>query len=87
MTGNCNDALRELYEFLDGELTDERKALIKDHLAGCNPCLEAFDFEAEVRILVSTKCREEAPDALRQRVIDALRKCEAADEPAAETDA
>jgi len=87
MTGNCNDALRELYEFLDGELTDERKALIKDHLAGCNPCLEAFDFEAEVRILVSTKCREEAPDALRQRVIDALRNCEAADEPAAETDA
>jgi mycothiol system anti-sigma-R factor len=87
MTGNCNDALRELYEFLDGELTDERKALIKDHLAGCNPCLEAFDFEAEVRILVSTKCREEAPDTLRQRVIDALRDCDPATEPATESDA
>jgi mycothiol system anti-sigma-R factor len=87
MTGNCNDALRELYEFLDGELTDERKALIKDHLAGCNPCLEVFDFEAEVRILVSTKCREEAPDALRQRVVEALRNCEPAAEPVADTDA
>ena len=54
---------------------------------GCTPCLEAFDFEAELRILVSTKCREEAPDALRQRVIDALRDCDPATEPAAESDA
>ena len=68
MTGNCNDALRELYEFLDGELTDERKALIKDHLAGCNPCLEAFDFEAELKIVVARCCRDQVPDGLRQRI-------------------
>ena len=43
--------------------------------------------EAEVRILVSTKCREEAPDTLRQRVIDALRDCDPAAEPATESDA
>ena len=78
MTGNCNDALRELYEFLDGELTDERKALIKGHLDGCNPCLEAFDFEAEIRLLISLKCREDVPDALRSRIVEALRDCDTA---------
>ena len=72
MTGNCNDALRELYEFLDGELTDERKTLIKDHLAGCNPCLEAFDFEAELKIVIARKCRDSVPPSLLDRVSRAL---------------
>ena len=72
MTGNCNDALRELYEFLDGELTDERKTLIKDHLAGCNPCLEAFDFEAELRIVISRRCHDDVPESLKLRIAHEL---------------
>lgn len=72
MTGDCNDALRELYEFLDGELTDERRRLIHDHIERCNPCLEAFDFEVELRHVIAAKCREECPDELRSRVAAAI---------------
>ncbi len=69
---DCDDALHELYGFLDGELTDERRALITTHLDDCSPCLQAFDFENELRALVARKCRDEAPDSLRQRVADAI---------------
>ena len=71
---DCAESLRELYAFLDGELTADRRQHIESHLQGCLPCYEAFDFEAELRIVISTRCRDEVPEALRHRVADALRQ-------------
>ena len=70
--GDCSEALHELYTFLDGELTVERRTHISHHLDDCHGCLEAFDFEAELRIVVSQKCRDEVPETLRRRVAEAL---------------
>lgn len=68
----CEEALAELYTFLDGELTDAKRSAISSHLEACNPCVEIFDFEAELRIVVSTKAVEQVPDALRLRVSETL---------------
>ncbi len=46
---DCNETIERLYTYLDGELTDERRHEIKEHLDECAPCLGAFDFEAELR--------------------------------------
>jgi anti-sigma factor (TIGR02949 family) len=71
---DCGAALRQLYWFLDGELTAERRTDIRTHLDRCACCLEAFDFEAELRVVVSTCCRsDEVPEDLRGRVVQALR--------------
>jgi mycothiol system anti-sigma-R factor len=70
--GDCDDAVHRLYHFLDGELDDDRRAHIKDHLDECLPCLEAFDFEAELRIVIAQKCREQVPDHLRERIARAI---------------
>ena len=64
----CRQALEELYTFLDGELTTESREHIRGHLDDCNPCLEAYDFEAELRIVISTKCRESVPESLKERI-------------------
>ncbi len=69
---DCSDALKELYEYIDGELTDEKRAHIQQHLTDCSPCLEAFDFHAELGQVVAHKCREVVPDQLRDRIADAL---------------
>jgi len=68
----CEQALHELYRFLDGELNDERRALIAVHIESCSTCLGAFDFEAELRMVVSQKCRDTVPDALRERIARAI---------------
>jgi mycothiol system anti-sigma-R factor len=69
---DCNEALHEIYHFLDGELTAERRELIQHHLDDCPPCYEAFDFEAELRIVISRKCVDTVPESLRQRIADAI---------------
>jgi mycothiol system anti-sigma-R factor len=71
--GNCDDALHELYGFLDGELTSDRKAAISAHLDDCPPCFEAFDFEAELRLVIARKCQETVPESLKARIADAIR--------------
>ena len=68
----CEEALQELYVYLDGELTEEKRGAIRGHLDDCNPCFEAFDFEAELRIVISTRCREEVPESLRDRIAQQL---------------
>jgi anti-sigma factor (TIGR02949 family) len=71
---DCGEALRQLYVFLDGELTPDRRTVIRTHLDRCACCLEAFDFEAELRVVVSTCCRgDEVPEQLRMRVVEAIR--------------
>jgi mycothiol system anti-sigma-R factor len=69
---DCEEAIHTLYHFLDGELTDERRYEIQVHLEECSPCLEAFDFEAELKLIVARKCRDQVPDSLRERVHQAL---------------
>ena len=64
----CEAALEELYLFLDGELTADKRNQIEHHLDDCSPCFEAFDFEAELRHVISTRCRDEVPDSLREAV-------------------
>jgi mycothiol system anti-sigma-R factor len=71
--GGCQEAIHRLYHYLDGELTEERRRAIQAHLDECNPCLEAYDFEAELRSIVAGHCREQPPSTLRDRVAAALR--------------
>jgi mycothiol system anti-sigma-R factor len=73
MGDDCSEAIHRLYHFLDGELTPQRRSDIERHLDDCGPCLQAFDFEAELRLMISTKCREEVPETLRIRIAQAIR--------------
>jgi mycothiol system anti-sigma-R factor len=78
--GECEAALRTLYHFLDGELTPERRRAIQRHLDECSPCLQAFDFEAELKVLVARCCRDQVPERLRIRVAQVLAKASEQDQ-------
>ena len=77
--GDCQDALHTLYDFLDGELTADRRAAIQKHLDQCAPCLDAFDFEAELKAVVARSCRDQVPDSLRQKIANAITEASGAD--------
>jgi mycothiol system anti-sigma-R factor len=68
----CQEAVHTLYHFLDGELTEATRIHIQQHLDECGPCLEAFDFEAELRIIIAKKCKERVPDELKARIVAVL---------------
>jgi mycothiol system anti-sigma-R factor len=66
---DCNDTLRELETFLDGELDDDALVTIRAHLDDCPGCLEAFDFHAELKAVIAAKCRhDEMPPGLLARI-------------------
>jgi mycothiol system anti-sigma-R factor len=71
---DCDKASFRVYRYLDGELTIWRRWTIRRHLDRCPPCAQGFDFEVELRQVVSMKCRDEAPPDLERRIAEALGK-------------
>jgi mycothiol system anti-sigma-R factor len=69
----CDETIERLYFYLDGELTEQRRVEISRHLDLCGPCVGAYGFEAELRRVVANRCRDHVPDALIDRVAEALR--------------
>ncbi|MDA8292074.1 MAG: mycothiol system anti-sigma-R factor [Actinomycetota bacterium] len=65
---DCEETVHRLYHYLDGELTEDRRRAIASHLDDCGPCVEALDFESELRRVVADRCRDRVPDHLRDRV-------------------
>ena len=66
---DCNETIRELDAYLDEELSDDVREHFQGHLDGCMDCLQAFDFQAELRAAIRRKCsNDELPPALLQRI-------------------
>ena len=69
----CVDAIRSLYLYLDRELGPEEIASVEAHLHECSPCFEAYDFEAEFRMVISSKGRAPMPPDVLQRLEQMVR--------------
>ncbi len=66
---DCKQTIRELDAFLDDELSAELRGHIHEHLDGCMDCLQAFDFQAELKLAIRRKCSsDEMPDGLLGRI-------------------
>ena len=65
---DCGSAIHQLYHYLDGELTEQRRSEISEHLDYCAPCASAAGFETELRQVIADKCKDHVPDSLMQRV-------------------
>lgn len=73
MTEGCDDSLRELQRFLDGELDDHACAEVLAHLDECIECYHAYDFQAELRQVIAAKCAADpVPAGLLDRLVTAL---------------
>jgi mycothiol system anti-sigma-R factor len=66
---SCDDVLSHVYEFLDHETGDARRAQIAAHLEDCSSCLREFGIEQEFKALVRRRCGGDAPPSgLRERI-------------------
>ena len=69
---DCAETIRELETFLDDELSQEARAQIHDHLEGCVDCLQAFDFQAELKAVIRQKCSN---DAMPPGLLGKIERC------------
>jgi len=66
---SCDDVLSHVFEFLDHETDDARRAVIAEHLEDCSPCLRQFGIEQEFKALVRRRCGgDPTPVGLRDRI-------------------
>jgi mycothiol system anti-sigma-R factor len=72
VTVDCEEAVHELYHYLDGELTEVRREEIRIHLDWCGPCSGAAEFEAELRRVIANRCKDRVPQSLIDRVAAAI---------------
>lgn len=71
---DCGKVLAEVYLYLDGEIDDSDRAMIRGHLDECGPCLRRFGLEQEVKALVARTCGNDvAPESLRVKLLASLR--------------
>src|SRR5215210_8924000 len=66
---SCDDVLSHVFEFLDHETDDARRAVIAEHLEDCSSCLREFGIEQEFKALVRRRCGGDVPPpSLRERI-------------------
>jgi anti-sigma factor (TIGR02949 family) len=69
----CEEALRDIERFLDGEMGPPRSLEVDAHLKGCSPCMERADFKRHVKDLVASRCSsDEVPAGLKVKVMQML---------------
>ena len=72
---DCRSAMMQLYDYLDGELSPERMALIRAHLDECRPCYAHAQVERDLLAIIAGGWKDvAASQALRQRIADNLRQ-------------
>ena len=67
----CEDALRLVSDFIDGELDGVSRQEVEAHFEVCTRCYPHLRLEQSFRAAVRRACeRETAPPELRERVLD-----------------
>jgi mycothiol system anti-sigma-R factor len=70
----CEQTLREIERWLDGECDPTVHTEVQTHLSGCNPCMQRVEFRRKLKVVVQTKCTGEAlPVELHDKLKGLLR--------------
>ena len=65
----CTDVVEHIYEYVDGEVTPQALAAVREHLLSCPPCLEQYEVQVALKALVRRCCQDRAPASLRVRIL------------------
>ncbi len=72
---DCESVMRQLWDYLDGELTAERMAAIRAHIEMCKRCYPQYEFERSfLDALAARRRRHSDPERLRTKLISALQE-------------
>lgn len=70
----CEDALREISNYIDGEVPPELRVRMENHLAGCAHCHAILDGAKNIIALVADGRLFELPQGLASRLYRKVRE-------------
>jgi mycothiol system anti-sigma-R factor len=65
---DCEEALRKIDIYVDGELEPAEAEMLRAHLGDCPPCGDRAEFQRRLKALLAAKCASETPMSLRVRL-------------------
>ena len=72
----CAQAVRQLWDYLDGVVEASERELIEEHLAFCRRCCGELEFAEELRAFMAAHANDHLPDDVRARLTATLEELE-----------
>ena len=73
---SCAEAVRELWNYLDGLVDDAERAAVEAHLSVCRRCCGELEFAEELRGFLAQNAHEELPPDVHARLVSTLDELE-----------
>jgi mycothiol system anti-sigma-R factor len=68
----CADAVRQLWDYLDGVVDESQRELLEEHLAFCRRCCGELEFAEELRAFLAAQADDDLPPDVRDRLTTTL---------------
>lgn len=68
----CDQVISRLWEYIDGELTEESADKVRAHLDICSRCFPQYDFQRAFKEFTRRSAQKPMPPELRRRVFEAI---------------
>jgi anti-sigma factor (TIGR02949 family) len=65
---SCSDAVKQLWDYLDGAVGEASRHEIEEHLDVCQRCCGEAEFAGELRHFLTTNAYEELPIDAKDRL-------------------
>ena len=65
---SCSEAVKQLWEYLDGAVEGPQKDAIEEHLGVCRRCCGEVEFAEELREFLSNYSAQDLPEDVRARL-------------------
>ncbi len=69
---SCAQAVRQLWDYLDGVVGQAESAAIEEHLSACRRCCGEAEFAGELRTFLTAHADHDIPPDVHERLLDAL---------------
>ncbi len=72
----CAEAVKQLWDYLDGVVEESQRELIEEHLGFCRRCCGELEFAEELRRFLAVHAEDDVPPAVRARLTTTLDELE-----------
>ena len=72
----CAEAVRQLWEYLDGLVEETDREAIEEHLSFCRRCCGELDFAEELRAFLAQPDERDMPVDVKARLLATLSELE-----------
>jgi anti-sigma factor (TIGR02949 family) len=68
----CADAVRQLWDYLEGNVEESQRELVEEHLAFCRRCCGELEFAEELRGFLASHAENDLPPDVHARLTATL---------------